>query len=159
MILDNYVYDVYDVRGTRVERHKWIHCFEASTAIIFVADISAYGQSIFENQSVNRVAEDLKLFEEICNSRLFDGTAIGLFFTKVDVLQRKLHTHSVKEIYTDFPGDETDIEVVKTYFRNKFLALDQHVGREIQVYYTSIADGDASVGDAAFDFIRNYTIS
>ena len=38
---------MFDVGGQRSERKKWIHCFEAVTAIIFCVALSAYDQVLF----------------------------------------------------------------------------------------------------------------
>jgi GTPase SAR1 family protein len=54
-IIDNTVFEMYDVGGQRNERKKWIHCFEGVTAVIFVAAISEYDQKLFEDASTNRM--------------------------------------------------------------------------------------------------------
>ena len=158
MMLSDCAYEVYDVGGTRVQRKHWIHYFKASTAVLFVVDISAYDLRLLEDQSMSRIEEDLVLFDSICNSAWIEGRLIGLFFTKMDILRRKLSTSSVKDYLLDFHGDETDIEAVKTHFSNMFLALNKDIKRGIKVYYTSITDLDTGVGEAAFDFVRKNTV-
>jgi GTPase SAR1 family protein len=54
-VIDNTVFEMYDVGGQRNERKKWIHCFEGVTAVIFVAAISEYDQKLFEDASTNRM--------------------------------------------------------------------------------------------------------
>ena len=81
---------MYDVGGQRNERKKWIHCFDAVTAIIFVASISEYNQVLFEDHTTNRFVEALDLFEEIVNSKYFIETAMILFLNKRDLLRKKL---------------------------------------------------------------------
>jgi GTPase SAR1 family protein len=54
-LIDNTVFEMYDVGGQRNERKKWIHCFEGVTAVIFVAAISEYDQKLFEDASTNRM--------------------------------------------------------------------------------------------------------
>lgn len=39
---------MFDVGGQRSERKKWIHCFEAVTAIIFCVALSEYDQVLLE---------------------------------------------------------------------------------------------------------------
>lgn len=52
--IDGVEFVMYDVGGQRNERKKWIHCFDAVTAIIFVAAISEYDQYVVGvNISVN----------------------------------------------------------------------------------------------------------
>lgn len=42
-----YTYQIVDVGGQRSERRKWIHCFDDVKAIIYLASLSGYNQSIF----------------------------------------------------------------------------------------------------------------
>lgn len=77
--IQNWTFRVIDVGGQRSERRKWIHCFEDVTAIVFVAAVSEYDEVLFEDATMNRMAEALLLFESICNSRWFSSTLIILF--------------------------------------------------------------------------------
>lgn len=52
--IDGSIFEMYDVGGQRNERKKWIHCFDNVTAVIFVAALSEYDQSLFEDASTNR---------------------------------------------------------------------------------------------------------
>ena len=47
------------------------------TAIIFLVAISEYDQSLYEDESVNRMQEALALFDSIANSRWFVRTSIS----------------------------------------------------------------------------------
>ena len=80
---------MYDVGGQRNERKKWIHCFEAVTAIMFVAAISEYDEVLFEDVTQNRLVESVTLFESISNSHWFKLTSIILFLTKIDLFKQK----------------------------------------------------------------------
>jgi len=81
---------MFDVGGQRNERKKWIHCFENVTAVLFVASISDYNQTLYEDEKTNRMMEALSLFEEICNSRWFKNTAMILFLNKRDIFAEKI---------------------------------------------------------------------
>lgn len=41
---------MFDVGGQRSERKKWIHCFEAVTAVLFLVAISGYDQCLVEDK-------------------------------------------------------------------------------------------------------------
>jgi hypothetical protein len=71
--LDQAHFKIVDVGGQRGERVKWIHCFEDVVAIIFFAALSEYNQTLYEDDTVNRMHESLKLFDDIINSKWFSG--------------------------------------------------------------------------------------
>ena len=88
--IDDLIYRMFDVGGQRSERKKWIHCFENVTAIVFMVAISEYDQVLVEDESVNRMAEALTLFDSICNSRWFVKTSMILFLNKIEMLTVQL---------------------------------------------------------------------
>lgn len=81
---------IFDVGGQRNERKKWIHCFDAVTALIFVAAINEYNQLLYEDEKMNRMDEAVILFDEICNSRWFKNTSMIVFLNKRDLFREKL---------------------------------------------------------------------
>jgi hypothetical protein len=93
-----------DVGGQRSERKKWIHCFQEVTAVIFCSSLSEYDQKLHEDDSVNRVHESLKLFDEICNSRWFSNTSIVLFLNKCDLFKEKIKRVDLKVCFADYDG-------------------------------------------------------
>lgn len=42
---------VFDVGGQRSERKKWIHCFEAVHALIYITAVSEYDEVLFEDDT------------------------------------------------------------------------------------------------------------
>src|SRR3989338_920318 len=65
--LDGNTFRMVDVGGQRSERKKWINCFQDVVGLIFCVVISEYDQKLYEDDSVNRMHESIKLFDEICN--------------------------------------------------------------------------------------------
>lgn len=87
---------MYDVGGQRNERKKWIHCFDDVTAVIFVASLSEYDQSLYEDAKVNRMDEAVTLFTDIVNSRWFKNTSMILFLNKRDLFEEKICKVDIK---------------------------------------------------------------
>jgi hypothetical protein len=85
-----------DVGGQKNERKKWIHSFEGVTAVIFVAAISEYDQTMYEDLKTNRMQDALSLFDDICNSKWFPRTSMILFLNK----SGNTHKHTHKHTYT-----------------------------------------------------------
>ncbi|KAA6415288.1 MAG: guanine nucleotide-binding subunit alpha [Lasallia pustulata] len=145
---------VPDVSGAPIERSKWIHRFENAACLIYVADISAYDQSLREDQSVNRLTEDLTLFDSTCNSNWFTNTPIILFLNKVDLFERKFSSSFSTYYCPGYKGRTWDIEAAKEYIRFRFLA--RYKGSNyIHVEYTSI-EGDLDLGELAFNLIKDH---
>ena len=89
-VIDNTAFQLVDVGGQRNERRKWIHVFEGVTAVLFVAAISEYDQTLFEEESKNRLEEAFDLFEKMVNSDWFKQTNMILFLNKSDIFREKL---------------------------------------------------------------------
>ncbi len=83
--IDGIEFEMYDVGGQRSERRKWIDCFDQVDAVIFVAALSEYDQTLAESKRTNRMTEALDLFRSVCNNRAFANTSIMLFLIKKDV--------------------------------------------------------------------------
>lgn len=88
--IEQNAFKMFDVGGQRNERKKWMHCFEDVTAVLFVGVLSEYDLVLYEDHTMNRMAETLNLFENIVNSKWFVQTAMILFLNKRDLFQTKL---------------------------------------------------------------------
>jgi len=80
---------VIDVGGQRSERPKWKSCFDCVTSVLFIAGLSEYDQYLRENESVNKLEESLRLFEDVTNSDIFKEALIILFLNKTDLFEKK----------------------------------------------------------------------
>jgi len=131
-------FQMMDVGGQRNERKKWIHSFQNVTAVIFVAAISGFDQTIFEDNKTNRIEESLQLFEDTTNSPWFIDTPIILFLNKCDLLEEKLKHKSVKDYMSDYSGDNSYEDVWK-WFATKY---EQRLsnGRPVYTHVTCAMD-------------------
>jgi guanine nucleotide-binding protein G(i) subunit alpha len=135
---NNTVLRISDVGGRRSERKQWIRCFENVNAVIFTIDLASYDLILFEDESVNRLQEDLRLFDSIINSHWFAKTNFALVFTKMDKLALKIKRVSLPKYFPDYEGGD-DIDAAKDYLTKRFLSLDMH-GKDVQVSYVTIDD-------------------
>jgi len=90
LTINKHPFLVVDVGGQRNERRKWMHSFDGVTAVIFVAALSAYDQTLYEDDEVNRMQESLQLFEDILKLKTFKGIDVILFLNKADLFKDKL---------------------------------------------------------------------
>lgn len=150
--IDGVEFQMYDVGGQRNERKKWIHCFENVTSVIFVAAISEYNQTLYEDSQQNRMDEALELFEEIANSKWFVQSSMILFLNKRDLLEEKIWKFPIKGClgkYQDFPIDgapteanhQEYYETAKKYWEDAFRAKNTtNPDKEIYAHCTCATD-------------------
>eukprot|EP00948_MAST-09A_sp_MAST-9A-sp1_P003096 g3096.t1 len=81
--LEKMSYVVLDVGGQRNERRKWLCHFDNCKAVIYVASLAEYDCTLMEDVKVNRMKEDLTLFNFICQCPYFRKSSILLFLNKV----------------------------------------------------------------------------
>ncbi|KAH8107450.1 G-alpha-domain-containing protein [Phellopilus nigrolimitatus] len=136
---------IYDVGGARHQRQAWAPYFEDVNAIIFLAPISAFDQTLAEDPRVNRLEDSMLLWRSVISNKLLADVNVVLFLNKCDLLKAKLdagvslayHMYS----YRDRPND---YESVSKYFRNKFAALHHlhtpNRSRELYIHLTSVTD-------------------
>jgi len=142
-MVDDVKFQMFDVGGQRNERKKWIHCFENVTAVLFVAAISEYDQTLFEDESINRILEALTLFEEICNSRWFVKTSMLLFLNKCDLFKEKVQKKPLSAVYSDYKGENTYEEqanYMKHLFESKNKTKDGSPLKKIYTHITCAMD-------------------
>jgi len=115
-------FEMYDVGGQRSDRRKWIECFEKVDAVIFVAALSEYDQSLAEAKHTNRMTEAIELFRSVCNNRAFAGVNILLFLNKKDLFQEKIMHSDIaaQKAFSDYAGPPQDFDAGVDYFIQKF---------------------------------------
>lgn len=125
-----------DVGGQRNERRKWLHCFNQVTAVIFVAAINEYDQTLYEDDETNRFQEALDVFEKICNNKIFENTPMLLFLNKTDLLQEKLKSENngFQKSFPDFNGDDTKFEECAQYLEDLFLSKKKNPTPDKKVF-------------------------
>jgi len=122
--IDSAHFKIVDVGGQRGERVKWIHCFEDVVAIIFFAALSEYNQTLYEDDTVNRMHESLKLFDDIINSKWFSDTPVILFLNKSDLFKEKIKKYKISDYFPEYKGGD-DFDDACQFITNKFLALNE----------------------------------
>lgn len=132
-----------DVGGQRNERKKWIHCFEHVTAVIFVAAISAYDQTLYEDGKTNRLDEALALFRDTHKKQWFVRTSFILFLNKRDLFADKIRKVPLTKWQEarDFEGDPHDYHQCINFIESKF-AEDYEEEKKLYVHVTCATDSN-----------------
>lgn len=145
------LYRLFDVGGQRNERRKWIHLFEGVTAVIFCAAISEYDQTLFEDETKNRMMETKDLFEWVLKQTCFEKTSFMLFLNKFDIFERKVQKVplNVCEWFKDYQpmtSGKQEVEHAYEFVKKKFEELyfqstkPDRVDRMFKIYRTTALD-------------------
>ncbi|XP_063146980.1 guanine nucleotide-binding protein subunit alpha-15-like [Candoia aspera] len=118
---------IIDVGGQKSERRKWIHCFENVIAMIYLASLSEYDQSLEENNTENRMRESLDLFRTILELPWFWNTSIILFLNKVDILEEKILSSDLAAYFPSFPGPKQDVHAAKHFILEMYSDIFQQI--------------------------------
>ena len=114
-------YKVVDVGGQRNERKKWIHCFDAVSAILFVVNLGGYNQVMFEDSERNRMLESLELFKGVASNQLFSQIPIYLILNKKDIFETELRHTDLSVCFKDYTGGN-DVLAALEHVKSKFRA-------------------------------------
>lgn len=174
LIIDKVEFDIMDVGGQRSERRKWIQCFDNVTAIIFVAAISEYGQTLFEDSDTDRISEAVTLFKRVLDYKIFKNHPIILFLNKDDIFRKRLFEMPLRiegKRYDDFKGPyaedaqtpqekEEAYVAARDYMANKFLAQCEDPNRSIYHYTTTATDSQnvKKIFDTCVDIVLTRAI-
>eukprot|EP00301_Raphidiophrys_heterophryoidea_P005702 c12363_g1_i1.p2 GENE.c12363_g1_i1~~c12363_g1_i1.p2 ORF type:complete len:198 (+),score=44.24 c12363_g1_i1:551-1144(+) len=148
------LFRMFDVGGQRSERRKWIHHFDNVTAVIFVAALSEFDQTLEEDPTMNRMLEALTLFDQICNSRFFLATSMILFLNKKDLFEKKILTADLRVCFPDYTGTQ-DFESTAGFIETKFIERNRQPERRVYVHRTCATNTDniAFVFNAVKDIV------
>jgi len=115
-------FEVVDVGGQRNERKKWMHCFDDVRAVLFIVNLAGYDQVLFEDNSKNRMIEELELFQKVTHNKIFENTPIFLFLNKKDLFETMIQRVDMKVRFPDYDGGKTlkpALEFVQRKFEEK----------------------------------------
>lgn len=151
--VENTKFRMVDVGGQRSERKKWIHCFQEVTAVIFCVAMSEYDLKLYEDESVNRMHESLKLFDEICNSRWFSSVSLILFLNKSDLFRDKIKKVNLNVCFPEFDGG-LDYDRASEFVQTKFVNLNKSPDQK-QVYPHITCATDTNNIRFVFNAVKN----
>mmetsp|Transcript_2003 Transcript_2003/g.2317 ORF Transcript_2003/g.2317 Transcript_2003/m.2317 type:complete len:380 (+) Transcript_2003:332-1471(+) len=176
LIIKNVEFDIMDVGGQRSERRKWIQCFDNVTAIIFVAAISEYDQTLFEDSETDRIAEAITLFKRVLNYKIFKEHPIILFLNKNDLFEKKLFSvplrvdgvrnEDFEGPFAEDAGDdpakrEAALIAAQDYMKQKFLSVAAEEKRQVYDHMTTATDSSnvKRIFDACVDIVLTEAIA
>jgi len=112
-------FEVVDVGGQRNERKKWMHCFDDVRAVLFIVNLAGYDQVLFEDNSKNRMVEELELFQKVTHNKIFENTPIFLFLNKKDLFEVMIQKVDMKTRFPDYDGGK-NLRAALDFVQRKF---------------------------------------
>jgi len=112
-------FEVVDVGGQRNERKKWMHCFDDVRAVLFIVNLAGYDQVLFEDNSKNRMVEELELFQKVTHNKIFENTPIFLFLNKKDLFEVMIQKVDMKVRFPDYDGGK-NLRAALDFVQRKF---------------------------------------
>mmetsp|Transcript_10889 Transcript_10889/g.13166 ORF Transcript_10889/g.13166 Transcript_10889/m.13166 type:complete len:353 (+) Transcript_10889:11-1069(+) len=154
-VVDGVEFEMYDVGGQKSERKKWANCFDTVNAVMFVAALSEYDHTMFEDESENRMNDAINLFKWVCEQSAFSKSSILLFLNKKDLFMEKIKVKSIESVpcFNDYKGKPNDFEDGVEYFKTKF--LEQTKNDLITVYPHVTCATDSGVVQFVFDSCKD----
>ncbi|KAH7096131.1 guanine nucleotide binding protein, alpha subunit [Auriculariales sp. MPI-PUGE-AT-0066] len=139
---------IYDVGGARSQRLFWAPFFDMVDAIIFLAPISCFDQTLAEDKNINRLEDSVLLWRDVCENKLLKDCQLVLFLNKIDLLKAKLQSGVKFSRYvTTFADRTNDYEGVSNYLKRKFAAIQKEKSlhpRPFYCHFTSVTDPAAT---------------
>lgn len=167
--LDDTILRVFDVGGVRSERKKWIHAFEkVPDSIVFTVDASAYCKTLLEDETTNRMQEQLTLWERIANSHWFKQANFVLVFTKVDTLPETIELCPITTYFPDFRQSIEDCSMAQLidsyleFLKERFMSLmDQEEARQqTQVVFADLVHtNDQNPAGIVLDNLKTQSVA
>lgn len=135
---------IFDVGGARNQRLRWAAYFQDVNAIIFLAPISPFDQTLAEDPRMNRVKDSLLLWQEICRNKVLEKVPIVLFLNKCDLLKAKLAAGvQFRKYMTSYRGPNESApvaEFLRLKFDEVYRASCTPGKRTLYIHQTSVID-------------------
>ncbi|KAI0032612.1 guanine nucleotide binding protein, alpha subunit, partial [Vararia minispora EC-137] len=135
---------VYDVGGHTSLVPKWAAYFDDVNAIIFLAPISCFDQTLEEDERTNRIEDSVNLWRTIVSNRLLAKTNMILFLNKCDILRQKLASGvQFGRFITSYGSRPNTFEATSGYLKRKFQQIFADHSPERRPFYcnfTSVTD-------------------
>ncbi|KAJ7599076.1 guanine nucleotide binding protein, alpha subunit [Mycena floridula] len=142
-------WNIYDVGGSRTARHAWLPFFEGVNAIIFLAPVSCFDETLLEDRRVNRLEDSFLIWRTIVSSKLLSQTTMIVFLNKCDLLTKKLRSGiqfaKYVEDYGTRPNDSSAaIKFLKKRFKDVAKSQSPVSKRTTYLYATCVTDTKAT---------------
>jgi GTPase SAR1 family protein len=110
---------VVDVGGQRSERKKWVNAFDDVKCILFIVNLGGYATVLFEDETKNRLMEELDVFEGVVSKPPFNKTEIFLVLNKKDLFEEQLRKVPLTKCFPEYAGGD-DVHAALKFVEDQF---------------------------------------
>jgi GTPase SAR1 family protein len=168
-VIEGNRFQVHDVGGQRSERSKWIHCFDRVDAVLFVAALSCYDQTLHEDEEKNAMIESLELFEECINNYHFKQVGFILFLNKRDLFLEKMtpiedmdpaeeDKRQLKYWFDDYEGADYDYEAGVKFLTEIYKKQSRLSEKKKPIFAHVTCATDKKTTQQVFDDVQNQVV-
>eukprot|EP00924_Labyrinthula_sp_SR-Ha-C_P013937 augustus_masked-scaffold_5-processed-gene-18.1-mRNA-1 protein AED:0.19 eAED:0.51 QI:0/-1/0/1/-1/1/1/0/388 len=157
------IVNVVDVGGQRNERKKWMEVLSDVTAVLFVIAMQEFDQTLFENNTVNRLNEAVELLQSTMNFPVFTNHSFILFFNKMDLfsakVQRMYEANPRGNLDEYFPelglGRTWELEPAKEQLKaaitKRFIDVGKNTGKDMKLFPHYVTAIDSEMFKTVFE--------
>ncbi|KAF4946008.1 hypothetical protein FGADI_11512 [Fusarium gaditjirri] len=133
---DSYTLRFLQITDRSTQRRKWIHVLVDNAAcLLFISDLAIYDQSLLEDETMNRLHEDLMLFSSLVNSRWFTQTPFFVILANVSVFRNTILQSPLSKWFPQFEGG-SDGDAALEFIKDRF----QELAKANQNVYIHVED-------------------
>jgi len=156
-VVQEHHFKMFDVGGQKSERKKWVPFFEGVDCVLFVAAISGYNKTLFEDGETNRMTDALELFEKTVKEKMLEKSSLVLFLNKCDLFQEEIKRFpiTVSPPLADYKGDGSYKDTTK-FIQDKFDSLVPPT-RDCTIHVTCATDRQNV--KIVFDSVREHVLN
>lgn len=148
---------LHDMGGQRSERKDWINQLNNPTAILFLASLSEYDQTVEEETEgleKNRVQESLDIFTELLRYPPFVNVPVIVLLNKSDIFREKILYHSLKDYLPEYDGPEKNERAGREFIASLYEKLASTHSCHFFSRFTEATNTDNFI--TIFSYIKNH---
>jgi guanine nucleotide-binding protein G(i) subunit alpha len=118
--------------------------FKGVTGMVYVASLSEFDQSCYEDGITNRMLESLELFEDLLLENNFKETPILLLLNKLDIFTQKISKKDLSCVFPEYKGGN-DVEAAIEFIKQKYKSLVKENPERLQIQVINAMDEDSVI--------------
>eukprot|EP00469_Lotharella_globosa_P006706 CAMPEP_0167786336 /NCGR_PEP_ID=MMETSP0111_2-20121227/8728_1 /TAXON_ID=91324 /ORGANISM="Lotharella globosa, Strain CCCM811" /LENGTH=366 /DNA_ID=CAMNT_0007677691 /DNA_START=49 /DNA_END=1150 /DNA_ORIENTATION=+ len=156
-VVQEHHFKMFDVGGQKSERKKWVPFFEGVDCVLFVAAISGYNKTLFEDGKTNRMEDAMDLFEKTVKEKMLEKSSLVLFLNKSDLFQEEIKRFPITSCprLADYTGDHSYKDTTN-FIKEKFEKLVPPT-RDCTIHITCATDRHNI--KVVFDSVREHVLN